>query len=50
MCCIVFYILHLSFIPLKIYNRTGLAVPVEIQEQRLPINELNGTHFKYSPL
>jgi hypothetical protein len=34
------------FTPLKIYNGTPLAkqsVPLEIQGQQLPINELNGT-------
>ena len=36
--------LHLfSFTPLKIYNGTPSGVPLEIQWQQLPINELNGT-------
>lgn len=31
------------FTPLKIDNGTPSGVPLEIQEQQLPINELNGT-------
>ena len=31
------------FTPLKIYNGTPEGVPLEIQGQQLPINELNGT-------
>jgi len=31
------------FRPLKIYNGTPKGVPLEIQWQQLPINELNGT-------
>ena len=32
-----------SFTPLKIYNGTPEGVPLEIQWQQFPINELNGT-------
>jgi len=32
-----------TFAPLKIYNGTPEGVPLEIQGQQLPINELNGT-------
>jgi hypothetical protein len=32
-----------AFTPLKIYNGTPEGVPLEIQGQQLPINELNGT-------
>jgi len=32
-----------KFTPLKIYNETPSGVPLEIQGQQLPINELNGT-------
>jgi hypothetical protein len=32
-----------DFTPLKIYNGTPSGVPLEIQGQQLPINELNGT-------
>ena len=39
--------LHLcTFTPLKIYNGTPEGVPLEIQWQQLPINELNGTPLK----
>ena len=34
------------FTPLKIYNGTPEGVPLEIQGQQLPINELNGTPLK----
>ena len=34
------------FTPLKIYNGTLEGVPLEIQGQQLPINELNGTPLK----
>jgi hypothetical protein len=36
-------LLIITYTPLKIYNGTALAVPLEIQGQPLPINELNGT-------
>jgi phage/plasmid-associated DNA primase len=32
-----------DFTPLKLYNGTPSGVPLEIQGQQLPINELNGT-------
>jgi hypothetical protein len=41
--------MYYTFTPLKIYNGTPLAkqsVPLEIQGQQLPINELNGTPLK----
>jgi len=36
-----------EFTPLNIYNGTPLGVPLEIQLQQLPINELEGFHDKY---
>jgi hypothetical protein len=52
---ILFLNKKLHFTPLKIYNGTPEGVPLEIQWQQLPINELNGTppkggvsHFKSS--
>ena len=44
----IYYTLSLmenNFTPLKIYNGTPKNVPLEIQCQQLPINELNGTHL-----
>ena len=35
--------MFISFTSLNIYNGTPEGVPLEIQEQQLPINELNGT-------
>ena len=34
------------FTPLKFYNGTSKGVPLEIQGQQLPINELNGMPLK----
>ena len=39
-------LIYKRFTPLKIYNGTAKAVPLEIQGQQLPINELNGDASK----